>query len=193
MGGGIGMVTTLVEKKNLGKTVIIIATIAMATEVVALMVTEAVETGEIAKGAIAKVVTEVVVGVSVVVSMTETILVIVFQLEIIFHPEIASSCPRNNPIPTIILQKKPKKKRPGTRALVMSSFPEQNDPPHNSKKIPLICSKFRFSDYISIIDFYVSTVRIRLPDRKVLFDSFVKRKLRLPMSRGHVLFLEFFS
>ena len=74
----------------------------------------------------------------------------------------------------------------------MSSFPEQNDPPHNSKKIPLICSKFRFSDYISIIDFYVSTVRIRLPDRKVLFDSFVKRKLRLPMSRGHVLFLEFF-
>ena len=142
--------------------------------------------------------------VSVVVSMTETILVILFQLEIIFHPEIASSCPRNNPIPTIILQKKPKKKRPGTRetrarspkpttrALVMSSFPEQNDPPHNSKKIPLICSKFRFSDYISIIDFYVSTVRIRLPDRKVLFDSFVKRKLRLPMSRGHVLFLEFF-
>ena len=69
-------------------------------------------------GAIAKVVTEVVVVVSVVVSMTETILVIVFQLEIIFHPEIASSCPRNNPIPTIILQKKPKKKRPGTRALV---------------------------------------------------------------------------
>ena len=48
--GGIGMVTTLVEKKNLGKTVIIIATIAMATEVVALVVTEAVETGEIAKG-----------------------------------------------------------------------------------------------------------------------------------------------
>merc|ERR1711971_1168020 len=187
-------------KKNLGKTVIIIATIAMATEVVALVVTEAVETGEIAKGAIAKVVTEVVVVVSVVVSMTETILVILFQLEIIFHPEIASSCPRNNPIPTIILQKKPKKERPGTRetretrarspkpttrALVMSLFPEQNDPPHNSKKIP-------FSDYISIIDFYVSTVRIRLPDRKVLFDSFVKRKLRLPMSRGHVLFLEFF-
>ena len=158
-------------------------------------------------GAIAKVVTEVVVVVSVVVSMTETILVILFQLEIIFHPEIASSCPRNNPIPTIILQKKPKKKRPGTRetretrarspkpttrALVMSSFPEQNDPHNNSKKIPLICSKFRFSDYISIIDFYVSTVRIRLPDRKVLFDSFVKRKLRLPMSKGHVLFLEFF-
>merc|ERR1712203_418558 len=85
---------------------------------VALVVTEAVETGEIAKGAIAKVVTEVVVGVSVVVSMTETILVIVFQLEIIFHQEIASSCPRNNPIPTNILQKKPKKKRPGTRALV---------------------------------------------------------------------------
>merc|ERR1712204_12371 len=78
-----------------------------------------------------------------------------------------------------------------TRALVMSSFPEQNDP-HNSKKIPLICSKFRFSDYISIIDFYVSTVRIRLLDRKVLFDSFVKRKLRLPMSRCHVLFLESF-
>merc|ERR1712183_143573 len=101
---------TLVEKKNLGKTVIIIATIAMATEVVALVVTEAVETGEIAKGAIAKVVTEVVVVVSVVVSMTETILVILFQLEIIFHPEIASSCPRNNPIPTIILQKKPKKR-----------------------------------------------------------------------------------
>merc|ERR1712008_548839 len=80
--------------------------------------------------------------------------------------------------------------KPTTRALVMSSFPEQNDP-HNSKKIPLICSKFRFSDYISI-DFYVSTVRIRLPDRKVLFDSFVKRKLRLPMSRCHVFFLEFF-
>ena len=39
---------------------------------------------------------------------------------------------------------------------------------------------------------HVSTVRIQLPDRKVLFDSFVKRKLRLPMSRGHVLFLEFF-
>ena len=61
-------------------------------------------------GAIAKVVTEVDVGVSVGVSMTETILVILFQLEIIFHPEIASSCPRNNPIPTIILQKKPKKR-----------------------------------------------------------------------------------
>ena len=91
----------------------------------------------------------------------------------------------------------------------MSSFPEQNDP-HYSKKIPLICSKFRFSDYISIIlsgcpplglikprgghpsKIHVSTVCIRLPDRKVLFDSFVKRKLRLPMSRGHVLFLEFF-
>ena len=131
---------------------------------------------------------------------------------------------KTSPIPTIILQKKPKKKRPGTRALVkreprspkpttralvMSSFPEQNDP-HYSKKIPLIYSKFRFSDYISIIltgcpplglikprgghpsKIHVSTVRIRLPDRKVLFDSFVKRKLRLPMSRGHVLFLEFF-
>ena len=73
----------------------------------------------------------------------------------------------------------------------MSLFSEQNDP-HNSKKIPLICSKFRFSDYISIIDFYVSTVRIRLPDRKVLFDRFVKRKLRLLMPRGHVFFLEFF-
>ena len=91
----------------------------------------------------------------------------------------------------------------------MSSFPEQNDP-HYSKKIPLICSKFRFSDYISIIlsgcpplglikprgghpsKIHVSTVCIRLTDRKVLFDSFVKRKLRLPMSRGHVLFLEFF-
>ena len=91
----------------------------------------------------------------------------------------------------------------------MSSFPEQNDP-HYSKKIPLICSKFRFSDYISIIlsgcpplglikprgghpsKIHVSTVRIRLPDRKVLFDSFVKRKLRLPMSKGRVLFLEFF-
>ena len=48
--GEIGMVTTLVEKKNLGKTVIIIATIVMATEVVALVETEAVETGEIAKG-----------------------------------------------------------------------------------------------------------------------------------------------
>ena len=48
--GGIGMVTILVEKRNLGKTVIIIATIAMATEVVALVETEAVETGEIAKG-----------------------------------------------------------------------------------------------------------------------------------------------
>ena len=99
--------------------------------------------------------------------------------------------------------------KPTTRALVMSSFPEQNDP-HYSKKIPLICSKFRFSDYISIIlsgcpplglikprgghpsKIHVSTVCIRLPDRKVLFDSFVKRKLRLPMSRGHVLFLEFF-
>merc|ERR1712129_528210 len=81
--------------------------------------------------------------------------------------------------------------KPTTRALVMSSFPEQNDP-HNSKKNPLICSKFRFSDYISSIDFYVSTVRIRLLDRKVLFDSSVKRKLRLPMSRCHVLFLEFF-
>ena len=72
----------------------------------------------------------------------------------------------------------------------------QNKMIHNiiQKKIPLICSKnFRFpSDYISIIDFYVSTVRLRHPDRKVLFDSFVKRKLRLPMSRGHVLFLEFF-
>ena len=91
----------------------------------------------------------------------------------------------------------------------MSSFPEQNYPQHYSKRIPLI-SKFRFSDYISIIlvgcpplglikprgghpsKIYVSTVRVRLPDRKVLFDSFVKRKLRLPMSRGHVLFLEFF-
>ena len=109
------------------------------------------------------------------------------------------------------------KKRPGicalvkreSEALVMSSFPEQNDP-HYSKKIPLICSKFRFSDYISIIlsgcpplglikprgghpsKIHVSTVCIQLPDRKVLFDSFVKRKLRLPMSRGHVLFLEFF-
>ena len=81
--------------------------------------------------------------------------------------------------------------KPTTRALVMSSFPEQNDP-HYSKKIPLICSKFRFSDYISISKIHVSTVRIPLPDRKVLFDSFVKRKLRLPMSRGHVLFLEFF-
>ena len=48
--GAIGMVTTLVEKRNLGKTVIIIATIAMATEVAALVETEAVETGEIAKG-----------------------------------------------------------------------------------------------------------------------------------------------
>ena len=93
----------------------------------------------------------------------------------------------------------------------MSSFPEQNNP-HYSKKIPLIFSKFRFqfSDYITIIlagcppmglsksrgghpsKIHVSTVRIQLPDRKVLFDSFVKRKLRLPMSRGHVLFLEFF-
>ena len=91
------------------------------------------------------------------------------------------------------------KKRPGicalvkreSEALVMLSFPEQNDP-HYSKKIPLICSKFRFSDYISISKIHVSTVRIPLPDRKVLFDSFVKRKLRLPMSRGHFLFLEFF-
>ena len=92
----------------------------------------------------------------------------------------------------------------------MSSFPEKNDPQHYSKKIPLICSKFRFSDYISIVltgcpplglfkprgghpsKIHVSTVRIRLPDRKVLFDSFVKRKLRLPMSKGRVLFLEFF-
>ena len=48
--GAIGMVITLVEKRNLGKTVIIIATIAMATEVAALVETEAVETGEIAKG-----------------------------------------------------------------------------------------------------------------------------------------------
>ena len=48
--GGIGTVTILVEKRNLGKTVIIIATIAMATEVGALVETEAVETGEIAKG-----------------------------------------------------------------------------------------------------------------------------------------------
>ena len=48
--GAIGMVTILVEKRNLGKTVIIIATIAMATEVAALVETEAVETGEIAKG-----------------------------------------------------------------------------------------------------------------------------------------------
>ena len=48
--GGIGMVTILVEKRNLGKTVIIIATIAMATEVVALVETEVVEIGEIAKG-----------------------------------------------------------------------------------------------------------------------------------------------
>ena len=38
-----------------------------------------------------------VVVVSVVVSMTETILVILFQLEIIFHPEIASSCLRKHP------------------------------------------------------------------------------------------------
>merc|ERR1711971_1112565 len=96
---GIGMVITLVEKRDLGKTVIIIATIAMATEVAALVETEAVETGEIAKGVIAKVVTEVDVGVSVGVSMTETILVILFQLEIIFHPEIASSCPRKHPNP----------------------------------------------------------------------------------------------
>ena len=77
----------------------------------------------------------------------------------------------------------------------MSSFPEQNDPQHYSKKIPLICSKFRFpfSDYISIIlsgcpplglikprgghPSKIHTVRIRLLDRKVLFDSFVKRKL----------------
>ena len=48
--GAIGMVITLVEKRNLGKTVIIIATIAMATEVAALVETEAVETGEIVKG-----------------------------------------------------------------------------------------------------------------------------------------------
>ena len=48
--GAIGMVTTLVEKRNLGKTVIIIATIAMATEVAALVETEVVETGEIGKG-----------------------------------------------------------------------------------------------------------------------------------------------
>ena len=48
--GVIGMVTILVEKRNLGKTVIIIATIAMATEVAALVETEVVETGEIAKG-----------------------------------------------------------------------------------------------------------------------------------------------
>merc|ERR1719162_2227120 len=100
------MVTTLVEIKNLGKTVIIIATIAMATEEVALVVTE------------------VVVVVSVVVSMTETILVILFQLEIISHPEIASSCPRNIPIPTIILQKKPKLlKSPGTRETRALSLP----------------------------------------------------------------------
>ena len=171
---------------------------------------------------IAKVVTEVVVAVSVVVSMTETILVILFQLEIIFHPEIASSCPRKHPqFQPLFFRRSLTKKdqalvhswnespKPTTRALVMSSFPEQNDP-HYSKKIPLICSKFRFSDYISIVltgcpplglfkprgghpsKIHVSTVRIRLPDRKVLFDSFVKRKLRLPMSRGHVLFLEFF-
>merc|ERR1712008_187059 len=123
---------TLVEIKNLGKTVIIIATIAMATEEVALVETEVVEAGE-AEGATEMVVTEVVVVVSVVVSMTETILVILFQLEIIFHPEIASSCTRNIPIPTIILQKKPKLlKSSGTRetralslplVLVMSSFP----------------------------------------------------------------------
>ena len=114
--------------------------------------------------------------------------------------EIASSCPRN--IPNL-------NHYSSEGALVMSSFPEQNDP-HYSKKIPLICSKFRFSDYISIIlsgcpplglikprgghpsKIHVSTVCIQLPDRKVLFDSFVKRKLRLPMSKGRVLFLEFF-
>merc|ERR1712008_457281 len=103
MGDGVLWKTTLVEIKNLGKTVIIIA---MATEEVALVETEVVEAGE-AEGVIEMVVTEVVVVVSVVVSMTETILVILFQLEIIFHPEIASSCTRNIPIPTIILQKKP--------------------------------------------------------------------------------------
>ena len=109
-----------------------------------------------------------------------------------------------------LVKREPEALKPTTRALVMSSFPEQNDPQHYSKKIPLISSKFRFSDYISITlagcpplglikprgghpsKIHVSTVRIRLPDRKVLFDSFVKRKLRLPMSRGHVLFLEFF-
>ena len=44
--GGIGKVTTLVETKNLGKIVIIIETIVMATEGVAMVETEVVEAGE---------------------------------------------------------------------------------------------------------------------------------------------------
>ena len=44
--GGIGKATTLVETKNLGKIVIIIETIVMATEGVAMVETEVVEAGE---------------------------------------------------------------------------------------------------------------------------------------------------
>merc|ERR1719479_190360 len=96
---------------------------------------------------------------------------------ILFQPEIGSSCLR-------IFRSDPPAVSTCMPLLVMTKMLLH----HQSKKEVPICS-FQLSLLQSIcqsVDAMVSTVLIRLPNHKVLFDSFVKRKLRLPKPHGLV-------
>merc|ERR1719219_1854408 len=91
---------------------------------------------------------------------------------ILFHQEIGSNCLRisdtNTQFRSCIHQEASLILRPLSG--VMSFHHLQHS------KIP-ICSIYLCTS----VYHRLSTLLIRLPNRKVLFDSFVKRKLRLPM------------
>jgi len=97
---------------------------------------------------------------------------------ILFHQEIAiaSSCLRDFPYLQCPIQK-PHSLQGVSNSETLSAAMSQRCLQHS--KIP-ICS----IHLCTSVDHSWSTVLIRLPNRKVLFDSFVKRKLRLPKPSG---------
>merc|ERR1712025_499144 len=110
------------------------------------------------------------------VSMTES-------LVILFQPEIASSCLR---IFDLILLS-------CVVELVMHPIHHHHHQ-HSKKEVPFCSFQLSVLQSIcqSVEEDMVSTVlQIRLPNRKVLFDSFVKRKLRLPKLHLSLVSMEF--
>merc|ERR1712223_1645937 len=100
----------------------------------------------------------------------------------LFQPEIASSCLRI--FDPILL----------SCVVELVMHPIHHHHQHSKKEVPF-CS-FQLSVLQSICqsleeDMVSTVLQIRLPNRKVLFDSFVKRKLRLPKLHLSLISMEF--
>merc|ERR1712223_579821 len=101
---------------------------------------------------------------------------------ILFQPEIASSCLRF--FDPILL----------SCVVELVMHPIHHHHQHSKKEVPFCSFQLSVLQSIcqSVEEDMVSTVlQIRLPNRKVLFDSFVKRKLRLPKLHISLVSMEF--